>query len=94
MELLKKRLDGLKKGLEEKEKQDKILRQLLKEVLIKIFETEKVFRYVKSFYFRKDSIFLETKNKSLAQEIHLRQAEIIRQMNQKTKFAVKRIVVK
>ncbi|MBI2676706.1 MAG: hypothetical protein HYX21_02000 [Candidatus Yanofskybacteria bacterium] len=94
MELLKKRLDGLKKGLEEKEKQDKIFRQLFKEALTKIFEKEKAFKYIKSFYLKKDSIFLETKNKSLAQEIHLRQTEIIRQMNEKAKFAVKKIIVK
>ncbi|HEY4484233.1 MAG: hypothetical protein A3I24_01025 [Candidatus Harrisonbacteria bacterium RIFCSPLOWO2_02_FULL_41_13b] len=94
MELLKKRFSSLKKDLEERTKQDRIFRELFKQTLIKIFNTDKNLKYVKNFYLKSNLVFLETKNKSFAQEVSLREAEIIKQVNQKFIFAIKRIVIK
>lgn len=84
MDLLKERINELKKVIQKKADQDKIFRKNFKEALIEVFGEIKILEFIKDFYFKSEKIFIQTQNKIFANELFLKKELIIKKINSKS----------
>ena len=56
------------------------------------FKEEKVIKYIRTFYINKGTLFIETTNKAMAQELFWRSEQLKQRINQK-KEIIRRIKV-
>lgn len=86
MESLADRFSELKKNIKDKQEKDQTAKKAFKEALFVVFPGQSVEKFVKNFCLRKGILFLETTNKSFAQEIFLKQGILLREVNKKARY--------
>ena len=95
MSLLKGRFSELKKVIQKKADQDKIFRKNFKEALVEVFGEIKILEFVKDFYFKSEKIFVQTQNKTFANELFLKKELILKKISSKDqKTKIKDMVVR
>ncbi len=93
MESLKTRITSLKKIVQKKKEESELLSEVLKKILASVFLNKKVLRYLKTFYVKNNFLFVETTNKSFAQEISLKKNEVLQKMKE-NKVVLRDIIVR
>ncbi len=93
MELIKNRLIGLKKVIQEKRKENELLKEVLNKVLGVIFQNQKVLRHIKTFCVKNNTLFIETTNKTFAQELSFKKTEITQKIKE-NKISLREIVIR
>ena len=93
MKDIKNYLAKFKKEIKKKEETNEVVYSQIKEIITKDFAGKEVLGYIKSFYLKNNTLFIETKNKIVAQELFWRSEKLKQNINEK-KETVKRIIIK
>ena len=89
MQELKKYLLKLKKEVIVKQKENFDIDKEIKEIILADFQEEKVLTYIKTFYVKKSTLFIETTNKAMAQELFWKSEELMKKINRQKPIITK-----
>ncbi|MDO8495566.1 MAG: DciA family protein [bacterium] len=93
MQDIKNYLLKLKKEAHKNQKEGDLVSSRIKEVIVANFENEAVLKYIRTFYIKKETLFIETTSKTMAQELYWKQEDLKEKINQE-KVLIKKIVVR
>lgn len=82
MQELKNYIYKLKRDLIQRKKETEIVQKRIKEAILNSFQEEKVLNYIRTFYIKKDTLFIEATSKVIAQELFWRSDELLKEINQ------------
>ena len=80
MKLLGDDIESIKKIIHKKDKEYQEIKKVIYEFLWKIFPGKDTSQYIKVFYVKKRTLYLETTRKIFAQEIHFHLSVLLKKM--------------
>ena len=86
------KISELKKIFKDKQKSDNTTNKALSEALFVVFG-KNIERFVRSRHWKGKILFLETVNKSFAQELAFRKTELIKEINKKIRIVEKVVIL-
>jgi hypothetical protein len=87
MSFLRENIAELKKIIQKKADKDKLFRKNFKEAITEVFGGIKILDFIKDFYFKFGKIFIQTQNKTFANELFLKKEIIIKKINFKNQIS-------
>lgn len=93
MQNIQEYLGKIKKKITRQKKEGDFINQQIRAVLEKDFNNPLVFKYLKDVYLKKTTLFIETANKSFAQELFWRKEHLKNKINAQGPL-IKEIIVK